>query len=301
MTDVFWTGKLWHFDDISNIEKKNAPLTQAVDSGVCDAVYLNENRFIIVGDSGFVQMFEILPTDLDDVPAQLQSLSYTREHDSTALAVSLFPNKKDIVTAGMDYCIKIWSMEVLRVVHSFPFAHADIVTGVDVKPTCDNTIVSTGLDGAALLWDVRCKKAVHILSEKNDCPLTAVTWNPNVDHLVAIGSEEGNVILVDVRQADARSSHESIKCDRGVHKLLFNPNPEKQEQLACCFDNTIVNVFDSSRQLVEIYKDDNSHSDFVRGLAWHNDVLYSCAWDGDVNKHTVPSDFSTKILESKED
>lgn len=103
MTDVFWTGKLWHFDDISNIEKKNAPLTQAVDSGVCDAVYLNENRFIIVGDSGFVQMFEILPTDLDDVPAQLQSLSYTREHDSTALAVSLFPNKKDIVTAGMDY------------------------------------------------------------------------------------------------------------------------------------------------------------------------------------------------------
>lgn len=75
----------------------------------------------------------------------------------------------------------------------------------------------------------------------------------------------------------------------------------RQEQLACCFDNTIVNVFDSSRQLVEIYKDDNSHSDFVRGLAWHNDVLYSCAWDGDVNKHTVPSDFSTKILESKED
>lgn len=60
----------------------------------------------------------------------------------------------------------------------------------------------------------------------------------------------------------------------------------RKDQLACCSDNTSVKIFDTYRELLQIYED-NSHYDFVRGLAWYKDDLYSCAWDANVIKHTV--------------
>ncbi|EZA50092.1 hypothetical protein DMN91_006316 [Ooceraea biroi] len=293
MTDLFWTGALWYFNDISELDRKKAAITQELDTGVCDAVYLNENKFVVVDDSGAVQIFDIMTDNSPEQPAQFLSVAYACQHDSSALTVSLFPDKKNIITAGMDYCIKVWDLEELIATHTFHYAHTDIVTSVDVKPTCNHIAASAGLDGESLLWDVRCSKAVQVLYSKSGSQLTAVTWNTNVDHLVAIGAEDGTVMLVDVRRTDVESPDVWTKCDRGVHKLLFNPNPEKKDQLACCFNNTTVNVFDSYRELLEIYKDDG-HSDFVRGLAWHKDDLFSCSWDGTVNKHVISSDDDTK-------
>jgi len=64
-----------------------------------------------------------------------------------------------------------------------------------------------------------------VLYKKSECQLTAITWNNNLDHLVAVGAEDGTVMLFDIR-TDTGSLN-NIKCDRGVHKLLFNPNSEK--------------------------------------------------------------------------
>lgn len=74
--------------------------------------------------------------------------------------------------------------------------------------------------------------------------------------------------------------------DRSVHKLLFNPDPERKEQLACCFDGTPVKVFDASKELCPIFEVD-THSDFVRDLEWYKNNLFSCSWDGSVIKHTI--------------
>lgn len=60
----------------------------------------------------------------------------------------------------------------------------------------------------------------------------------------------------------------------------------RKDQLACCSDNTSVKIFDSYREMMQMYED-NSHCDFVRGLAWYKDNLYSCSWDANVIKHTV--------------
>jgi len=46
-----------------------------------------------------------------------------------------------------------------------------------------------------------------------------------------------------------------------------------------------VKVFDVHREM-QIYGD-SSHCDFVRGLAWYKDDLYSCSWDENVTKHIV--------------
>lgn len=62
----------------------------------------------------------------------------------------------------------------------------------------------------------------------------------------------------------------------------------RKEQLACCSDDTSVKVFDAYREMLPIFED-NSHDDFVRGLAWYKDDLYSCSWDGNVIKHVVSS------------
>jgi len=100
MTDVFWTGNLWHFNDISNLNREHASRTLEVDTGVCNAVYLNQDKFVVVDDNGAVRIFEICTVDKQ---RQLQSIAYACQHDNSALTISLFPNKRNIVTAGMDY------------------------------------------------------------------------------------------------------------------------------------------------------------------------------------------------------
>jgi hypothetical protein len=100
MTDVFWTGNLWHFNDISNLNREHASRTLEVHTGVCDAVYLNQDKFVVVDDNGAVRIFEICTVDKQH---QLQSIAYACQHDNSALTISLFPDKRNIVTAGMDY------------------------------------------------------------------------------------------------------------------------------------------------------------------------------------------------------
>jgi len=55
--------------------------------------------------------------------------------------------------------------------------------------------------------------------------LTAVSWNI-LDYLIAIGTDEGGIVLIDIRQTKAPLC-ELVEFDRGIHKLLFNPNPER--------------------------------------------------------------------------
>ena len=69
-----------------------------------------------------------------------------------------------------------------------------------------------------------------------------------------------------------------------MHKLLFNPN--SPNQLAGCCDSTEVKVFDSFNDFLPIYEN-NAHTDFVRGLAWHKSELVTCSWDNRVLTHKV--------------
>lgn len=62
---------------------------------------------------------------------------------------------------------------------------------------------------------------------KKDLGLTSANWNTILDHIVAIGSEGGDVSLIDIRNVGASALQESCIFPRSVHKLLFNPNPER--------------------------------------------------------------------------
>lgn len=146
--------------------------------------------------------------------------------------------------------LKIWDAEDLVASYSFSYAHTDVITSTDVKPSCSSTLVSVSLDNESLLWDVRRAKPAKCIYcftfclisllqicynfpfpsfkgiYKDNCPLTAVSWNTTLDHLIAIGTANGSIVLIDLRKTEI-PLYESVECDRSVHKLLFNPNPER--------------------------------------------------------------------------
>ncbi|XP_011171350.3 methylosome protein 50 [Solenopsis invicta] len=277
MVDLCWNGTLWHYGDIFDFARERASVKH-LDTGICDGAYLSNKKFVCVGDSGAVQIYEIKF-------GEMQQLSYACQHDDSILTVSVFSNKRNIVTGGMDCCLKVWDVEDLIATYSYHSAHLDVITSTDVKPNSNSIFVSASLDSESLVWDFRLQEPASCIFRKNDCFLTAISWNKKVDHLIAIGTNNGSIALIDTRQTKT-PLYESVEYDRSIHKLLFNPYSERKDQLACCSDNETVKVFDISREMFTVYED-SSHSDFVRGLTWFQSDLYSCAWDARVIKHVL--------------
>ncbi|XP_033340350.2 methylosome protein WDR77 [Megalopta genalis] len=286
MSDRYWTGSLWYYNDISDFDRTKAFLASKTESGVCDGAYLEQDKFVVSEDSGVLQVLGLVETT-DIHSHELQSLGYACLHDNSLLTLSVFQDNTHLVTGGMDYCIKVWDTAELLATHSFSFAHTDIVTSVDVQPKSSSTFVSTSLDCEALIWDIRQSEPAQSILKK-DFSLTAASWNYSLDHLIAIGTDNGDVILVDIRKTSDSVLQESKIFSKSVHKVLFNPNPERSEELACCCDDILVQVLDINRNLSSIYENER-HIDFVRGLAWYKDELFSCSWDNTVNKHTIHS------------
>ncbi|XP_031826177.1 methylosome protein WDR77 [Nomia melanderi] len=286
MTDRYWSGTIWYYNDISDFDRDKAFVALKTESVVCDGADLERDKFVIGEDSGVLQVLGLVEV-ADTHSQELQSLGYACLHDGSLLTLSVFEDNTHLVTGGMDYCIKVWDTAELMAIHSFSFAHTDIITSVDAQPRNNTTFVSTSLDCEALIWDIRQSNPAQSILKK-DFGLTAVNWNTILDHIIAIGTENGDVTLVDIRKAGISILQDANVFPRSVHKLLFNPNPERSEELACCCDDTRVDVLDINNNFSSIYKNER-HSDFVRGLAWYKDQLFSCSWDNTVSKHIIQS------------
>lgn len=100
MDDLYWTGTIWHYNDISDFARDKAVIMQQMNNGICDAVYLGHNKFVVVEDSGAVQITEIV--QLTNEQSEFQFLERACQHDNSILTVSGFSNKRNIVTGGMD-------------------------------------------------------------------------------------------------------------------------------------------------------------------------------------------------------
>lgn len=286
LTDRYWTGTVWYYNDTSDFNRDKAFIATKTESGVCTAAYLDQEKFAVGQDSGLLQILGLV--EIPDIDQQeLQCLGYACQHDDTLLSLSVFSDNAHLVTGGMDCCIKVWDVENLISTHSFHYGHTDIVTGVDVQRSNNSVFISSSFDSCALMWDIRKSKPACSILEKDGCGLTAVSWNPTCDNIVAIGVDDGSITLMDIRKTDNLLC-EPLVFSRPIHKLTFNPDPERSEQIACCSDDTLVKVLDTNKDCNVIYEN-NSHSDFVRGLTWYNDKLLSCSWDDTVVIHRVKS------------
>ncbi|XP_014479983.1 PREDICTED: methylosome protein 50-like [Dinoponera quadriceps] len=283
MSSISWSGSLRYFNGTSNFNKENAALLKETYDCCGDAAFLARDTFVVVGDKGAVEIFQIIPDDQEIL--ELQSLNYARYHDDSVYAVSVLYGRKNIVTGGLDCCIKVWDVENLVATHSYSFAHTDCITGTDVKPMCDSTFASTSLDGDLSFWDIRQSKPVYCTINRKQ-KYYSISWNTAMAQFVAIGGDCGMIELIDVRQPDEPLFNSCL--DTGsVWKVLFNPDRTRKNQLACCFDSTFVRVLDISKEM-RVVMEDNKHTDYVRGLAWCEGDLFSCAWDDNVIKRTIP-------------
>ncbi|XP_060832024.1 methylosome protein WDR77-like [Bombus pascuorum] len=283
LTDRYWNGAVWYYNDIKEFDRDKAFLHAKTESGVCDGIFLQHDKFVIGQDSGTLQVFDV-STKSDD-SKELQSAGYATLHDDCLLTLSAFADKCHVVSGGMDCCIKIWDISELMATNSFSFAHTDLITCVNVKPGSNTEFVSTSYDCEALMWDIRLTRPAQSILKKN-VGLGAICWSPNKSNIVAIGTDSGEIVIVDIRKGGVKLLSKSIASSRPVHRLVFNLDSARVEELAVCCDDVFVEVFDVNNQLSPIYKDDR-HTDFVRGLTWFDRHLYSCSWDNAVLKHTT--------------
>ncbi|XP_014210089.1 methylosome protein 50-like [Copidosoma floridanum] len=287
MVDRYWYGTLWYFSEPVGFDRNSYSAATRTESGVRDAVFLGKHdKFFVGEDSGLVQIYEVT-LNTDTKAKDLQFTGYSCQHDDSVTSIAAFYDNTHTVSGGMDCNIKIWDTTEMITTLSFNQAQTNVITGIAAQFESDTVFVSTSLDSEALLWDIRDPKPATGLWEKQDCGLTAVSWKPNDQNVLALGAEDGSVIILDIRHIGPNPIHESVQFPRGVRKLLFNTvNPT---QLAGCCDSTEVKVLNVKEDNVEVIFENNAHSDFVRGLAWHQNDLITCSWDNTVLRHSIVS------------
>ncbi|KAJ8666947.1 hypothetical protein QAD02_008609 [Eretmocerus hayati] len=284
MVDRCWFGTIWYYNDPAKYDHYKYTAAMRTESGVRVADYLGQHdKFVVGEDSGLIRIFEA-NFNAETQSHELACTAFSCQHDDSLTAISVFKDDANFVSSGMDSCIKVWDAAEMIATSSFHQAQTDIVTCVETQPNSNSVFVSTSMDCEALLWDVRKFKPALGLWKKSGVGLTSVSWKFNDENIVAIGGIDGSIAIIDIRNLGANPLHESIEFPRGVHKLLFSCN--NPNQLAGCCDSTEVKVFDTSDNCKTILNDD-SHDDFVRGLAWHKSDLITCSWDNTVLRHPI--------------
>lgn len=102
MGDIVWAGTIWHYNNILDFSREKATATKQIDHGVCNAACIEQNKYVMVGDQGDVEIFEVIKNENELEPPHFESIYQAKQHDDIALTVSVFSNKTNIVTGGMD-------------------------------------------------------------------------------------------------------------------------------------------------------------------------------------------------------
>lgn len=110
----------------------------------------------------------------------------------------------------------------------------------------------------------------------------SVACHKNDENIIAVGGQDGSITILDVRNIRGEVLHECTLFERGVHRLLFST----EDLLAACCDSTEVSVLKMSIELDVVYQN-NDHDDFVRGLSWIKNELFTCGWDDKITRHVV--------------
>lgn len=101
LTDRYWSGTVWYFNGPTSYDKNDAYAVTRTESGVCDAVFLDNYKFLIAEDSGVLQVLEVVKAPETLAPV-LQCSGYVCQHDDSITSLAVFDNKTHFVTSSMD-------------------------------------------------------------------------------------------------------------------------------------------------------------------------------------------------------
>ncbi|XP_040279797.1 methylosome protein 50 [Bufo bufo] len=277
-----WEGSIWIFKDPT--EAPNESLCTAgvqTETSIADVAWVLERGILVASDSGAVELWELL-----DKESLLVNKFTKYEHDDMVTTVSVFAGGTLAVSGSKDFSVQVWDLSQKTSLKSYK-AHSNQVNCVSACPGKETIFLSCGEDNRVLLWDTRNPKPAKSINvcAPNVSP-TYVTWHPDKDDMFACGDEIGNVYIVNVTNPE--SAQVVAAHSRSITGLAYSAH--SSPLLASISEDCSVVVLDSDSS--EIFKD-QSHKDFVTGVAWSPSDLSSfttVGWDHKVLHHSLPKE-----------
>lgn len=280
LTGRHWKGYVYFFKsgtEIKDIVFKPKDAIRLAASTNDGCFVGNSNKVLTCDDTGAVALW----LNREFPPFSWVEDSVVHEHDDVVMAIDCLVPEETYVTVGADGHIKVWDVTEMLCVRKYESAHANIITGVSVKPESNTVMATASHDRTICLWDENILKPVQDVVE-SDCGIRCVKWLD--EHTLIYGNEAGALCSVDVRNTSTINTLDTLFAP--IHRVIVKPD---KKHVAVCGDNKKVSVFDVSRTKSELlYENNNLHSNFVRGLAWDvndNDTLISVGWDHAVHSH----------------
>lgn len=292
LTGRIWTGALCHFQDPEKTDLQYCNTTKDVEFGICDGIVLPSDdssyKAAIGYDCGGIELIELSSDETESEGPIFTNTAYSCEHDDAVISLSLTANKQKIVSGSFDRSLKIWDLDSMVACATYSGAHWNIVLKVDCHPESNDLIASCARDGRVLMWDTRLPRPASMINVNfSKAVPTSVKWQPNHGMKLLIGDEIGAMVMVDIRNTNGYLN-KIVTNERGIFNLEFSPWSD--QKVAVCGDDTTVSVLNVMENRLEAsYVDNNSHNDFIRGLAWHplSRKLYTCSWDQSIKGHLI--------------
>ncbi|KAM5180927.1 methylosome protein WDR77 [Mantella aurantiaca] len=274
-----WGGSIWIFKDPLGAPTESL-CTAGVqtEAGVVDVAWVLEKGILVASDSGAVELWELLDNE------SLLVNKFTKyEHDDIVTSLSVFTGGSKAVSGSKDFSVKIWDLSQKIPLKSYR-AHSNYVNCVSACPGKETIFLSCSEDGRVLLWDTRNPKPAKRIdfAGSHHVP-TYITWHPNEEDTFACGDDTGNIYVVNLKNPD--SAQAVAIHSRSITGLAYSQH--SSPLLASVSEDCTVVVLDADSSV--IFKDE-SHSDFVTGVAWSPTSLGSLTtvgWDHKVLHHSI--------------
>jgi len=287
-----WTGDIWWFARPEDAPDRDKALTgHTLDSGVVKARSVGKNQFVIGLDSGGVQLVSMNNKKHETKEGDFHYFeiqSSLCEHDDRLTDLDTWNRNAcgdnhlvSVCSAGR---VVVWNRN-LALQHNFYPAHSAGIIGVSCHPKHNNIFATVGLDGLIKVWDTKDAKPCRTVYSDPLMPPSRVSWCPNAPNTLLVATKTGSVLLLNTDNKNIESSLEVS--DSEIKSLRWCPS--RPTLCALSGDDvsaTVVNV-EGGSNLSQQYTDNTSHSDFVSGLAWDGDTLWTAGWDKKVIAHTV--------------
>lgn len=125
---------------------------------------------------------------------------------------------------------------------------------------------------------------ISVFHKNEFCPITAVSYHSAQPQTIIFGTAAGDLYAVDIRQPSEFISKIHL-FDCNVHRIVISPD---EKTVSVCGETESPKFLKYNEGNLElIMKETMEHEGFVRGLAWKDDLCYSCGFDGCVVEHKI--------------
>ena len=258
-----FNGYVTKYERIEDVPQMPVLSLSPTYGGISNLIATRDRKLICSFDSGHI-------SKLSDGLEQLVSVAH-HENQICGLSVDRLETKS--ISCGYDMSLLVLDLNNFVATKCYRYAHSAVIWDNAFNQFDDNLVMTCSRDKNVLLWDLRKQRPASKVTQISTEP-TALCWSQKDMSCAFIGTGSGEVLSVDIRNCKIEGSTKNSTSSR-IHRIknLFNGRV-----LAICSDDNYLLVVDS-KCLETIYEDKTSHSNWVRAVTQHNNILYSVGRD----------------------